>query len=73
MTWSILARDGDGRFGVAIASRFLDASIAALLELEFLQARRCDEIQGCFFARPMPAADCTQALVEQRRLVLKNS
>jgi len=22
MTWSILARDGDGRFGVAIASRF---------------------------------------------------
>ena len=65
MTWSILARDGDGRFGVAIASRFLDASIAALLELEFLQAR--------LFARPMPAADCTQALVEQRRLVLKNS
>lgn len=23
MTWSILARDEDGRFGVAIASRFL--------------------------------------------------
>ncbi|MFL6662283.1 MAG: DUF1028 domain-containing protein, partial [Rhizobacter sp.] len=22
MTWSILARDGDGRFGIAIASRF---------------------------------------------------
>lgn len=22
MTWSILARDGDGTFGVAIASRF---------------------------------------------------
>ena len=22
MTWSILARDGEGRFGVAIASRF---------------------------------------------------
>ncbi|MBE0549075.1 MAG: DUF1028 domain-containing protein, partial [Rubrivivax sp.] len=22
MTWSILARDADGRFGVAIASRF---------------------------------------------------
>jgi uncharacterized Ntn-hydrolase superfamily protein len=23
MTWSIVARDGQGRFGVAIASRFL--------------------------------------------------
>jgi diguanylate cyclase (GGDEF)-like protein/PAS domain S-box-containing protein len=37
-------------------------------QLAFLEAHGCDEIQGYFFARPMTADDCTQALLENRRL-----
>ncbi len=37
-------------------------------QLDFLRAHGCDEMQGFFFARPMEAEACTQALVEDRRL-----
>ena len=37
-------------------------------QLDFLRQHGCDEIQGYFFSRPLPAADSTQALAEGRRL-----
>ena len=37
-------------------------------QLGFLRAHRCDEMQGYYFARPMQIADCTRALIEDRRL-----
>ncbi|HSW03098.1 EAL domain-containing protein [Aquabacterium sp.] len=37
-------------------------------QLAFLRAHGCDEMQGYYFARPMCLADCTRALVEDRRL-----
>ncbi len=37
-------------------------------QLEFLKAHGCDEMQGYYFARPLDIADCTRALVEDRRL-----
>jgi len=37
-------------------------------QLGFLRLHGCDEIQGYYFARPSDAAECTKALVEDRRL-----
>ena len=37
-------------------------------QLNFLRAHRCDEMQGYYFAKPMPEADCTKALLEGKRL-----
>jgi diguanylate cyclase (GGDEF)-like protein/PAS domain S-box-containing protein len=37
-------------------------------QLNFLRERGCDEMQGFYFAQPLPAADCTLALLEDRRL-----
>lgn len=39
-------------------------------QLEFLTANGCDEIQGYYFSRPLPAELCTQLLREQRKLPL---
>jgi len=37
-------------------------------QLDLLRLRGCDEIQGYYSARPMPAAECTVLLFEGRRL-----
>ena len=37
-------------------------------QLSFLRSHGCDEMQGYYFARPLGVEDCTQALVEDRRL-----
>jgi diguanylate cyclase (GGDEF)-like protein/PAS domain S-box-containing protein len=37
-------------------------------QLNFLRAHGCDEMQGFYFARPLSVADCTQTLIEDRRL-----
>jgi EAL domain-containing protein (putative c-di-GMP-specific phosphodiesterase class I) len=37
-------------------------------QLAFLSTHGCDEMQGYYFARPLPVADCTRALAEDRRL-----
>ena len=37
-------------------------------QLAYLRARGCDEMQGYYFARPMPPAECARALAEGRRL-----
>lgn len=39
-------------------------------QLTMLVANRCDEIQGYFFSRPLPAAEMEQMLVEQRAIPL---
>jgi diguanylate cyclase (GGDEF)-like protein/PAS domain S-box-containing protein len=40
-------------------------------QLEFLAAHTCDEMQGYYFSRPLPAELCTQFLQEERRLTLR--
>jgi diguanylate cyclase (GGDEF)-like protein len=37
-------------------------------QLEFLASVGCDEMQGYYFSRPVPQADCTQMLMEGRRM-----
>ncbi|MGB7542477.1 MAG: EAL domain-containing protein, partial [Burkholderiales bacterium] len=37
-------------------------------QLNFLRERGCDEMQGFYFARPLSVADCTQILIDDRRL-----
>jgi diguanylate cyclase (GGDEF)-like protein/PAS domain S-box-containing protein len=37
-------------------------------QLRFLCAHGCDEMQGYYFSRPMPVPECTQAMIEGRRL-----
>ena len=37
-------------------------------QLNFLRQHGCDEMQGYYFARPMPVADCTRAIEECWRL-----
>jgi len=37
-------------------------------QLNFLRAHGCDEIQGYYFARPLPVAECTEALLSGKRL-----
>jgi diguanylate cyclase (GGDEF)-like protein/PAS domain S-box-containing protein len=37
-------------------------------QLRFLRAHGCDEMQGFYFARPMPPDACTRTLAEDRRL-----
>jgi EAL domain-containing protein (putative c-di-GMP-specific phosphodiesterase class I) len=37
-------------------------------QLAFLKANGCDEMQGYLFAKPLDVAECTQALIDGRRL-----
>jgi diguanylate cyclase (GGDEF)-like protein len=39
-------------------------------QLNFLNANGCDEIQGYYFSRALPAADCTEWLASGHRLAL---
>jgi len=40
--------------------------VETLLQREWLRAHHCDEIQGCFYARPMPPQDFAQILAADR-------
>lgn len=40
-------------------------------QLAFLAANGCDEMQGYYFSRPLPAAECTQLLCEPLELVIR--
>lgn len=37
-------------------------------QLQFLASVACDELQGYYFSRPVPEMDCTQMLLEGRRM-----
>jgi EAL domain-containing protein (putative c-di-GMP-specific phosphodiesterase class I) len=37
-------------------------------QLDFLRSRGCDEMQGYYFSHPLNIADCSLALLEDRRL-----
>ena len=37
-------------------------------QMNFLRQHKCDEVQGYYFARPSPVAECTQALLDDRAL-----
>jgi diguanylate cyclase (GGDEF)-like protein len=43
--------------------------VETLAELSYLRQHACDEIQGYYFSRPLPAAQYETLLREQRRLV----
>ena len=36
--------------------------VETLQELQFLQARQCDEVQGYYFSRPLPAGQFASLL-----------
>lgn len=66
---------GDASIGIAIINLAHSLNLTVVAEgvenaaqFDFLRAHACDEVQGYYFARPMPAAQCTQALVEGWRL-----
>src|SRR6185436_1455531 len=40
--------------------------VETLAQLDFLRENGCDEMQGYYFAKPMPAEECRQALAEDR-------
>lgn len=40
--------------------------VETLLQREWLRAHHCDEIQGCYYARPMPAEEFAQLLAADR-------
>lgn len=40
--------------------------VETLLQREWLRAHHCDEIQGCFYARPMPAEEFAKLLAADR-------
>jgi diguanylate cyclase (GGDEF)-like protein len=39
-------------------------------QVTFLRSHGCDEMQGYYFARPLAVAECTKALVEDRRCAI---
>lgn len=42
--------------------------VETVTQLGFLSTNDCDEIQGYFFSRPLPAAECSRMLEDGRRL-----
>ncbi len=42
--------------------RVVAEGVETVQELQFLQARQCDEVQGYYFSRPLPAAEFASLL-----------
>ena len=54
----------------ALRLKVIAEGVESEAQLEFLTANGCDEIQGYYFSRPLPAELCTQMLREKRKLPL---
>ncbi|MCC6474375.1 MAG: EAL domain-containing protein [Burkholderiales bacterium] len=53
-----------------LGMRVIAEGIETQGQIDFLSGHGCDEMQGFFFARPMPPADCLALLRDGRRLDL---
>ncbi len=54
--------------GHSLQLKVIAEGVETEAQLDFLSAHGCDEMQGYYFARPLAVTDCTQALMEGRRL-----
>jgi len=54
----------------ALRLKVVAEGVETRAQLEFLTANGCDEIQGYYFSRPLPAEQCTQLLRDKRKLPL---
>ena len=70
----------DATIGMAIINLAHSLSLKVVAEgvetaaqLDFLKTHGCDEMQGYYFARPTPAAECTRALAEGWSLPQRNA
>ena len=69
---------GDAAFIQAIIAmahslklRVVAEGVSTQAQLDFLQAQKCDEIQGFLFSKPLPTAQLTALLQHQKRLPLE--
>ncbi len=52
--------------GHSLHLKVVAEGVETAAQLEFMVANRCDEAQGYYFARPMPAEECTRFLAERQ-------
>ena len=57
--------------GHSLKLKVIAEGVETEAQLDFLSTHHCNEIQGFYFARPLPVADCTLTLTEGRRLKVR--
>ncbi len=55
----------------ALRFKVIAEGVEVVEQLEFLAANECDEIQGYYFSRPLPAEQATELLRSKRRLLVR--
>jgi EAL domain-containing protein (putative c-di-GMP-specific phosphodiesterase class I) len=50
--------------GHALRLKIVAEGVETQAQLDFLAANFCDEMQGYYFARPLPADACTQLMLK---------